>query len=325
MRTRTLGSLQVSVVGLGSNNFGLPEERGGPRVTGTACDQARTTSIVRAALDAGITFIDTAEEYALGQSEEFIGVALASRRDEAVIATKCCSGQSPDPGTGAGADRIVRCAEASLRRLGTDRIDLFQLHFPHPETPIEETLEGFDRLVRSGKVREVGCSNFSAAQVDEAAAASERLGLVQFGSAQNQYSLLSRRAEAELFPALVRHGLGFIPYWPLAGGLLTGKYRRGDEPAPGTRMSSQPADQQARLLSERNFARVEAYESFARERGHTLLELAISFLAAQPVVSSIIVGATSPAQVAANAEASDWLLTTEDLAALDAVRADTAG
>jgi aryl-alcohol dehydrogenase-like predicted oxidoreductase len=316
METRRLGSLDVSLVGIGTNNFGLAGHLG-PKVSAVEIDQARATSIIRAALDAGVTFIDTAEEYGYGQSEELIGVALGARRDEAVIATKCNSVTSPTPGTGAGVERIMRSAEDSLRRLGTDRIDLFQLHFPDPNTPIDETLEAFSRLKEQGKVLEVGCCNFSGEQLDESFAAAERGGWSPFASAQNGYSLLSRRIEGDLVPALRRHGVGLIPYWPLAGGLLTGKYRRGEAPAEGTRMSGQSGDQQQRLLSDRNFDRVEPLTAVATERGHTLLELAMSWLGAQDTVASIIVGATSSEQVQANAVAADWQLTADDLAAID--------
>jgi len=316
METRRLGSLEVSLVGIGTNNFGLAGHLG-PKVSAVEIDQARASAIIGAALDAGVTFIDTAEEYGYGQSEEMIGVALGGRRDEAVIATKCNSATSPTPGTGAGVERIVRSAEDSLRRLGTDRIDLFQLHFPDPATPIDETLEAFSRLKEQGKVLEVGCCNFSGAQLDESFDAAARGGWAPFASAQNGYSLLSRRIEDDLVPALRRHGVGLIPYWPLAGGLLTGKYRRGEVPATGTRMSGQPEDQQQRLLSDRNFDRVEPLTAVATERGHTLLELSMSWLAAQDTVASIIVGATSPAQVTANAEAAGWRLDADDLAAVD--------
>jgi aryl-alcohol dehydrogenase-like predicted oxidoreductase len=320
METRKLGSLDVSVVGIGTNNFGLSGHLG-PKVSAVEIDQPRATSIIRAALDAGVTFIDTAEEYGYGQSEELIGVALGSRRDEAVIATKCNSATSPTPGTGAGIERIMRSAADSLRRLGTDRIDLFQLHFPDAETPIAETLEAFDRLKQQGKVLEVGCCNFSGDQLDESFQSADLGGWAHFVSAQNGYSLLSRRIEGDLVPALRRRGVGLIPYWPLAGGLLTGKYQRGEAPAEGTRMSGQSEDQQQRLLSDRNFDRVEALTAVAAERGHTLLELAMSWLAAQDTVASIIVGATRPDQVEANARAASWALTPDDLAAVDAALA----
>ncbi|MCU1374168.1 MAG: aldo/keto reductase, partial [Actinomycetia bacterium] len=189
MEHRALGALQVSVIGLGTNNFGLPTA-GLPPVGAVVCDQARTTAIVRAALDAGVTFIDTAEEYALGEAESFIGAALGARRDEAVLATKFGSHHSPTPGHGAGAERVVRSVEGSLRRLGTDRIDLLQLHFPDPTTPVDETLEAMDRLVTDGKVREVGCCNFTSPLLDEAADAAAAAGLRPFASAQNPYSIL---------------------------------------------------------------------------------------------------------------------------------------
>jgi aryl-alcohol dehydrogenase-like predicted oxidoreductase len=308
----------VSLLGLGGNNFGLPDS-GGPKVSSVVCDQDRTTTIVRAALDAGITFIDTAEEYGFGQSEEYIGKALGSRRDEVVIATKCNSLMSPTPGTGAGAERIVRSVEGSLRRLNTDRIDLLQLHFPDPDTPIGETLEGFDRVIRDGKVLQIGCSNFSAGQIDEAASAAAAGGFTPFASTQEHYNVLNRRVEAEVIPALHRHGMGLVPYWPLSGGVLTGKYRRGEVPDEGSRMSGQSPAELAKILSDRRFDRVEALDRFARHRGHTLLELALSWLAAQDTVTSIIVGSTNPDQIAKNVSALDWQLSTDDLTALDAL------
>ena len=316
MRSRSLGSLDVSLLGLGGNNFGFPRD-GAPKVSAVVCDQDRTTLIVRSALDAGITFFDTAEEYGLGQSEEFIGRALGVRRDEVVIATKCNSPASPTEGTGAGADRIVRSVEGSLRRLNTDRIDLLQLHFPDPSTPIEETLEGFDRVVRAGKVIQIGCSNFSAGQLDDAAASASAAGYESFVSAQEQYNLLNRRVETSIVPTLRKHGMCLIPYWPLSGGLLSGKYRRGETPAKGSRMSAQPPEELGKILSDRRFDKVEALAAFAQDRGHTLLELALSWLASQDLVASIIVGATTPEQIASNVSAMTWELTKDELEDLD--------
>ncbi|HEY4397547.1 MAG TPA: aldo/keto reductase [Acidimicrobiia bacterium] len=306
MEMRKLGSLEVSLVGLGCNNFGM------------RIDEERSADVVHAALDAGINFFDTADVYGGTRSEQYLGRALGARRDEAVIATKFVGPIDDDPShAGASARWIVEAVEGSLRRLGTDRIDLYQQHGPDPNVPIEETLTALDGLVRDGKVREIGNSNFSGEQIDEAQSVSEREGLARFVSAQNHFNLLHREPLQDVVPACVRHGLGVLPYFPLASGLLTGKYRRGAPAPEGTRLSQLPAERAARVLSDRNFDLVDELRALAGSREHTLLELAFAWLAAQPAMASIIAGATTPDQVAANVAAVDWRLSDADLAQLD--------
>ncbi len=304
MRHRPLGDsdLIVSVVGLGGNNFGR------------RCDKEQTRAVVEAALDAGVTFFDTADIYGGGESERFLGAALKGRRDQVLVATKFGGDMQ---GRGGGSrEHIFDAVEASLERLQTDSIDLYQYHFPDGVTPIEETLIALDELVRQGKVRHIGSSNFSASQVEEAEEVSQRDGLARFISAQNHYSLLERDIEADLVPVCERHWIGILPYFPLAHGLLTGKYRRG-EPAPeGTRLEGRDD-----RLTDEAFDQIEALERYAEERGRSLLEVAIGGLAAQPAVGSVIAGATAPEQVRANAEAGEWVPSAEDLAALDRVLA----
>jgi aryl-alcohol dehydrogenase-like predicted oxidoreductase len=297
MRKRTLGPLAVSLVGLGCNNFGR-------RV-----DQTGTRAVVDAALDAGVTFFDTAESYGGGQSEAFLGAALAGRREGVVVATKFGGGGAAGRGK-ASRTEIRRALEGSLQRLQTDYVDLYQHHQEDPDTPLTETIGALDELVREGRIRAYGTSNYSPARIEETATLA-REGYV---SEQGEYSWLVRDAERELLPTCARLGIGFIPYFPLASGLLTGKYRRG-EPAPeGTRLHG-------RQISDDQFDLVEALEAFAREHGASLLEVAIGGLAAQPAVASVIAGATKPEQVRANAAAGAWEPTTGDLAALNAVSA----
>jgi aryl-alcohol dehydrogenase-like predicted oxidoreductase len=306
METRRIGSLEVSLVGLGCNNFG------------GRLDAAATAAVVDAALEVGINFFDTADIYGGTHSEELLGRALATRRDQVLIATKF--GLPIDTQRrGAKPAYVHRAAEDSLRRLQTDRIDLYQLHRPDPDTPIGDTLEALDQLVRAGKVREIGISNASAAQLAEAEAA-VRPGAARFVSVQNQYSLLDRAPERGVLAEARRLGLAFLPYFPLASGLLTGKYRRGQPPPPGTRLASGGQTPDG-FLNDKNLATVEALAAFAASRGHTLLELAISWLAAQSPVASVIAGATTPAQARANAAAAGWRLTPADLAAIDAIAA----
>jgi aryl-alcohol dehydrogenase-like predicted oxidoreductase len=294
MRKRTLGPLEVSVVGLGCNNFGR-------RV-----DQTGTRAVVDAALDAGVNFFDTAESYGGGQSETFLGEALRGRREKAVLATKFGGGGKVGDGKGSR-EQIRRALEASLQRLQTDYVDLYQHHQEDPQTPLAETIAALDELVREGKIRAYGTSNYSAAEIEKAAALSREA----YVSEQSEYSWLAREAERELLPTCARLGLGFIPYFPLANGLLTGKYRRG-RPAPeGTRLHG-------REISPEQYDQIEALEAFARERGLTLLEVAIGGLAAQPPVASVIAGATNPEQVRANAAAA-WEPTPDDLTALRAL------
>jgi len=301
METRPIGSLEVTVVGLGCNNFGR------------RLDADATARVVNAALDEGINFFDTADIYGDTRSEEFLGRALGSRRDEVVLATKF--GMPVDERRkGARPDYVRRALEDSLRRLRTDRIDLYQLHQPDPETPISDTLEALDGLVRQGKIREVGCSNFGAEQVVEAHEAA-RYGAAQFASVQNEYSLLHREPEIDVLPECARLGLAFIPYFPLASGALTGKYRPGHEPPEGSRLSS--GGLRDRFLGDENLATIERLRDFARSRGHSLVELAFAWLLAHPPVASVIAGATRPEQVADNARAAGWRLTEEELDEVD--------
>jgi aryl-alcohol dehydrogenase-like predicted oxidoreductase len=303
MEKRKIGSLEVSLVGLGCNNFGW------------RIDEAATKQVVDAALDAGINFFDTADVYGKTQSEEFLGRALGSRRDQVVIATKFGIKIDDERPGGGRPEYIRRAVEDSLRRLGTDRIDLYQIHRPDPEVPIEETLGALNELVRAGKVREIGCSNFSAEQL-RAAEAAVPPGAARFVSVQNEYSLLKRDQEAEVILTCEQLGLGLLPYFPLASGLLTGKYRQG-EPAPeGSRASAGFAE---RMLTEPNLTRVEALRSFVEARGHTLLELAFSWLVSRGVVASVIAGATKPEQVHANAGAVTWKLTPDEQAEIDRI------
>ena len=314
MRHTRLGrsGLTVSVVGLGCNNLGRP---------GTATlEQAGTDAVVHAALDAGITFFDVADVYGAepGLSEERLGRALGARRDEVVIGTKFgmdMGGVAGDDGGARGSRRyIVRAVEDSLRRLGTDWIDLYQFHTPDPATPIEETLRALDDLVRAGKVRYVGHSNRAGWQIAQAEYVARELGVERFVSAQNHYNLLDRRAELEVVPAEAEFGLGVLPYFPLANGLLTGKYSQGDAPE-GSRLSHV----RQHMVADADLEQLAAFGRFARERGITEVQAAIGWLAAQGPVSSVIAGATRAAQVVENAAAADWLATAEDLAELDAL------
>ena len=314
MRHTRLGrsGLTVSVVGLGCNNLGRP---------GTATlEQAGTDEVVHAALDAGITFFDVADIYGAepGLSEERLGRALGARRDEVVIGTKFgmdMGGVAGDDGGARGSRRyIVRAVEDSLRRLGTDWIDLYQFHTPDPATPIEETLRALDDLVRAGKVRYVGHSNRAGWQIAQAEYVARELGVERFVSAQNHYNLLDRRAELEVVPAAAEFGLGVLPYFPLANGLLTGKYSQGDAPE-GSRLSHV----RQHMVADADLEQLAAFGRFARERGITEVQAAIGWLAAQGPVSSVIAGATRAEQVVENAAAADWLATAEDLAELDAL------
>ena len=310
LKQRQIGSLRVSVVGLGCNQFGQN------------CDAAESADIVREALDAGINFFDTADEYGPdGVSEEFLGQALGARRDEVVIATKFGHHMFGDPERGGAGQRwIVQAVEDSLRRLGTDRIDLYQQHFPDPATPHEETMTALDRLVQDGKVREIGCCNLSGADVDERADISQRLGSTPLASAQNRLNLLRQEAVTDLVPALKRHDMALIPYFPLAAGMLTDKYKRGEPLPEGTRLSSRHVDRnQALHMIERDAPRVEALSGWAAEHGYLLSDLALAWLLANPVVATVITGATRPAQIAANARAAELELSEDDAAAVAAI------
>jgi aryl-alcohol dehydrogenase-like predicted oxidoreductase len=307
MDTRSIGSLQASVVGLGCNNFG------------SRIDEAATDAVVHAALDAGITLFDTADIYGRTKSEEFLGRALGNRRDEAIVATKFGGRVSDERAGGASAAYVRQAVDDSLRRLGTDRIDLYQLHFPDDSVAIEETLGALDEIVRAGKVREIGCSNFSVEQLEAADAASSSRGLARFVSVQNEYSLLKRDPERGVLDACEKYDLAFIPYFPLASGVLTGKYRRGEAPPEGTRLANMPAERVGDSLSDATFDRVEALDAWARDHGHSLLELAMVWLLGKPRVASVIAGATKPEQIVANAAAAGWALPAGEIAEVDAI------
>jgi aryl-alcohol dehydrogenase-like predicted oxidoreductase len=301
MKLRRLGAsgLKVSEVGLGCNNFGM------------RIDEKATDTVVGAAIDAGITLFDTADIYGGTKSEEFLGKALGKRRGDIVLATKFGMRIGDDERKKGGSRRyIMRAVEDSLTRLNTDWIDLYQMHQPDPETPIDETLRALDDLVTQGKVRYIGNSNFAGWQIADAdwtAAGSSR-----FISAQNQYSLLERRVEHEVLPACENFGLGFLPFFPLGSGLLSGKYKRGEKPPEGTRLAAW-GSRGAAALSDKNFDKVEKLTDWAEERGHTILELAFAWLLGHDVVSSVIAGATSVEQIKANAATAAWELTAEEV------------
>lgn len=305
MDTRRLGTLDVSVVGLGCNNFGM------------RIDADATRAVVDAAIEAGITYFDTAEAYGGGQSEEFLGAALAGRRDQVLIATKWGmrppeAGQPPN-----GSPEAIRTAiEGSLGRLGTDRIDHYQLHRHDPDTPVDETLGALAELVDEGKVREIGCSNFTAEQLDDATAAAAGRGVGPFASVQNHYSLLTRTPETDgVLDACARHGIGFVPYFPLESGVLTGKYRADEPPPEGTRLAAW-GDRAGMFLDADRLAAVARITQWAEARGHTVLDAAMSWLAGDGRVVSIIAGATRPEQVRANVAAAGWAISPEERAEL---------
>ena len=303
METRRIGSLDVSVVGLGCMNFGW------------RIDENESVKVIDAALDADINFFDTADIYGKGQSEEFLGRALARRRDDVLIATKF--GLEMGPGRkGAQPAYIREAVEASLQRLGTDRIDLYQLHRPDPTTPIADTMGALNELVREGKVREIGCSNFSVAQIKEAAEAAQ--DGANFVSVQNELHLLQREALSDVLPECAVRGLAFLPYFPLASGLLTGKYRRGHEPPPRTRWSDGWGPD---IFTDKNLKLVEKLIGFAQGRNHNMLELAFAWLLAQPAISSVIAGASNADQVRHNAAAASWQLTAADLSEIEHILA----
>jgi len=303
MQLRRLGNsgLKVSVIGLGCNNFGM------------RIDQAQTRMVVDAALDAGINFFDTADIYGGSKSEVFLGEALKGRREKAVLATKFANPMGEGAYLRGGARRyIVKAVEDSLKRLHTDHIDLYQMHVPDPDTPIEETLRALDDLVRDGKVLYIGNSNFTGWQIADADWTSRTGGLERFVSAQNNFSLLERGVEREVLPACERFGLGLLPYFPLASGFLTGKYHRGEPPRQGTRLAAWGKRGEA-ALNDRNFDRLEALEHWAEQRGRRILDLAFAWLLGHRAVSSVIAGATSPEQVQANARCAEWILTPEEV------------
>ncbi|HLH45000.1 MAG TPA: aldo/keto reductase [Bryobacteraceae bacterium] len=301
MENRTIGSFKVSLVGLGCNNFGW-------RV-----DAAGTAKVIDAALEAGVNFFDTADVYGGGASEEFLGRALGPRRNDVIIATKFGLPLDNQRRGGAKPAYIRQAVEDSLRRLGTDRIDLYQLHRPDPETPIADTLAALAELVKAGKVREIGCSNFSAAQLREAESAVSP-GAPRFVSVQNQYSLLHREPESETLPQARKLGIAFIPYFPLHNGLLSGKYRPGHPLPEGSRGKDSFGP---KVFTGENMALAQALEKFALSRGRSLLELAMSWLACQPGVASVIAGAKTPQQIQLNAQAASWKLSPQEMEQVD--------
>ena len=308
MQFRNLGrsGLRVSLIGLGCNNFG------------GRIDLEATRKVVDAAIENGVTLFDTADIYGeRGGSETCLGQVLGARRKDIVLASKF--GMRMFHGGQGGSRRyILNAVEESLTRLKTDWLDLYQFHTPDPLTPIDETLRALEDLVRQGKVRYVGCSNMPAWQMADAQWTARDLGLPGFVSCQDEYSLLARGAERELIPAASRFGLGLLPYYPLANGALTGKYRRNAPMPEGARLTKLP-ERADKIFSEANWGKIEALTRFCEARGRTLVELAFSWLAAQPVVSSVIAGATRPEQIAANVKAAAWALTAEELAEIDTI------
>jgi len=304
---RSIGSIPVPIAGVGCNNFGR------------RIDEQRTREVVDAALQVGAVLFDTADLYGDGLSEEFLGRALGPRRDDVVIVSKFGMRRPPEGLTGGHPVWVGRACEASLRRLATDRIDVYLIHQPDDQTPIEDTLSAMSRLVEDGKVREIGCSNFSAKQLDEADDAARELGVHRFVTVQNEESLLAREAREEVLPACGRLGLSFMPYFPLASGLLTGKYRRGQPPPAGSRLAGRGDD----ALSDERFDLVERLADLAASKDHSLLELALSWLASQREVATVIAGATSAEQVRTNAAAVEaWRLTDEEMIEVDALVGD---
>ena len=310
MEYRHLGrsGLQVSVVGLGCNNFGM------------RCDFDQSKAVVHQALEAGITLFDTADVYGgQGRSEEFLGKLLKGHRQDVVIATKFGMKMGEGPHKSGGSRKyILSAVEDSLRRLDTDYIDLYQMHRPDPETPIEETHRALDDLVRSGKVRYIGNSNYAGWQAAEAHYVARQANLTPFISAQNEYNLLDRRIEAELVPACNAYGLQVLPFFPLASGFLTGKYRQGQDLPAGTRLAN-AGPMAARVLTDKNYEMLGKLEAFADARGKTMLDLAIGWLASLSHVGSVIAGATKPGQIDQNVAAGGWRLTAEELAEVDAI------
>lgn len=310
MEYRHLGrsGLEVSVVGLGCNNFGM------------RCDFDQSEAVVNHALDAGITLLDTADVYGgQGKSEEFLGKILKGKRDRVIIATKFASKMGEGPHKAGGSRKyIIDAVEDSLRRLQTDYIDLYQMHRPDPATPIEETLRALDDLVSAGKVRYIGSSNFNGWQTAEAHYIAQQRGYTPFISAQNEYNLLDRRIETELVPACNKYGLQILPFFPLASGFLTGKYRQGQDLPTGTRLAN-AGPMAGRILTDKNYETLGKLEAFAEARGKSMVDLAIGWLASLSHVGSVIAGATKPEQVDQNVAAGAWRLTVEELAEIDTI------
>ncbi len=304
-RKRGNSGLEISESGLGGNNFGW------------WADEQTSITVINNAIDAGINFIDTADMYGRGQSEEFVGKAVKSKRSQLIIATKFASKMGDGPNQKGGSRYyIMKAVDASLRRLQIDYIDLYQIHFPDPTTPIEETLRALDDLVRAGKVRYIGCSNFVAWQLCEALWTSKANNLQSFVTVQPQYNLLDRRIERELVPCCQSYNIGVIPYSPLSGGFLTGKYRHGEERPADGRLSNSRFDD---MFTEGNWNKLAKLEAFAAERDHTVGELAIAWLLAKPWVSTVIAGARKIEQVSANVAAGEWKLTAEEVAEVDTI------
>ncbi|MGE0599690.1 MAG: aldo/keto reductase [Dehalococcoidia bacterium] len=303
-----LSGLQVSVVGLGCNNFGM------------RCDYDQSEAVVNKAIEAGINFFDTADVYGgQGKSEEFLGRILKGRRNDVIIATKWGMKMGEGPyKSGASRKYIISAVEDSLRRLQTDYIDLYQLHRPDASTPIDETLRALDDLVSAGKVRYIGHSNFAGWQATEAHFVAHKNSYVRFVSAQNEYNLLNRSIEAELVPACNAYGVSILPYFPLASGFLTGKYRQGQDLPAGTRLAN-AGPMAARVLTDKNYEMLGKLESFAESRGKSMVDLAIGWLASLPHVGSVIAGATKPEQVTQNVASGAWRLTADELAEVDAI------
>ncbi len=309
MQYRRMGSsgLHVSTVGLGTNNFGF------------RMDEESSITVARHAVDEGINFIDTADSYGNGLSEERIGLALKDRRHDVIIASKAGNPVGDGPNRrGASRNHIMNQVEASLRCLQTDYIDLYQVHRPDPNTPIEETMRALDDLVHQGKVRYIGCSNFSAWQVCEANWMARANNLNQFVTVQPEYNMLNRTVELELVPFCHEYNIGILPFYPLASGFLTGKYRQGEPLPEGARLTGNQRAQ-ANTFTEKNFAMLSRLETFAEERGHPMVELAIAWLLGNSAVSSVIAGATKNEQVTANVKAANWVLTPEDMTEIDEI------
>ncbi len=310
MEYRNLGVswLQVSVTGLGCNNFGR------------RCDAQQTAAIVGKALELGVNLFDTADVYGpRGLSEEYLGAALKGHRHEAVIATKFASPMGEGPHwSGASRRHMFDAVDASLSRLGTDYIDLYQVHFPDPKTPMEETMRALDDIVRSGRVRYIGCSNYAGWQIADSQWIARSGHLSPFISAQNQYSLVDRRIEREVVPAAKKFGMGILPYFPLASGFLSGKYRSGQPLPEGTRLAG-AGPMADRVLTEENFAMLAKLEAFAEARGHSVLDVALGWMAGHDYVPSVIAGATRPEQVDQNTRAAEWKLTPEEMAEVEQI------
>jgi len=311
VETRKIGGLAVTVVGVGCNNFGM------------RADERQTEEVIEAALERGINFFDTADMYANGRSEELLGQFLGGRRADVIVATKFGQ-EMPGQGRGARPEYVRLACDASLKRLGTTYIDLYQQHLPDPDVPIAETLGALDDLVKAGKVREIGCSNFSATQLSESHGESiRRPGSATFVSVQNEYSLLERAPENGVLDECERLGMAFLPFFPLKSGLLSGKYRKGQPIPAGTRVAKY--ERYRKLLTDENLDTVEALIDYAETHGHTILELAFSWLLAHRPVASVIAGASNAQQVSANAEAPNWRLDAAELREIEALlRRETA-